>query len=509
MQVLNRASEGLKRNYTVLISPEEIDETFVKKLKEKASKIRMDGFRPGKVPLDLIKRLHGEQIRRETVKDLIKEVSQKIIRDEGILISFDFQTSILKEHDKGIEYALNFEAIPTVDLKPVSDIKLTRYIAEIGDKELSEFFDNIRKNHKNWIDQPEDTIAEDGDEVSVSLSATIKVKKNEENISTDMKIVIGDPSIMPDFWQPLMGKKAGDVVDFSVTYSKAVENKKLAGKTVNYKAVVNKIAKSTEFELNDDFAKHLGYEDFSKLKEWALTKLREHYDEISQGVLKRTLLEKISDMYDFEVPENMFRIEHADVRKQLVAEAARLKKPMSEAVEQGCVSIATTRVRLGFIVAEISKKNKITVSSEEIAQGIRNLASLYPGHEQEIWNLYSRGAGVNAIVGPILEDKVVEYLLSNITIDEETCSTEKLKELDEETFDFFKDNSNSAGSESDKASDTLEESENDSAEEKKEEHRKTEKAEKQVKKSKETKAETEETAEKKKTSAKKTSSKKH
>lgn len=441
MQVLDRASNGLKRNYTVLISPNEVEEAFVKKLVEKASKIRMDGFRPGKVPLDIIKRLQGEQIRKEAVQELIKAISQKIIKDEGVVVSFNFHTSITKEDEKGLEYSLQFETIPLVDVSPVLGIQLTKYMAETGDKEINDIFDDIRKNHKKWVDQPEETCAEDGNEVSVSLDAKIKVKRNEENIGTDMKIVIGDPNIMDDFWKPLIGKKAGDVVNFSVTYSKQVENKKLAGKTVEYTASVKKVAKATEYELDDEFAKDLGYENFSKLKEWAEERVKARFEELSQSVLKRNLLEKMSEMYTFDVPENMFNIEHADVRRQLLAEAERLGKPMSEAVEKGCRDIASSRVRLGFIVAEISKQNHITVSRGEIAKGIGQLASLYPGHEKAIWDMYSHGAGLNTVVGPILERKVVDYLFKNIKIDEEKCTPQQLIDMDEETFDFFQDES--------------------------------------------------------------------
>lgn len=441
MQVLNRASDGLKRDYTVLVSPEEIEEAFVNKLKEKAATVRMDGFRPGKVPLDIVKRLQGDQIRREAVQELLKSVSQGIVKEEGVLISFDFYTSILKEDENGIEYSLKFETIPTVDVTPVSAIELTKYVAEITEDDIKEVFDNMREHHKKWVEQPEDTVAGDGDRVSVALAAKIKVKRNEENISTDMEITIGDPNIMEEFWKPLVGKKAGETVEFSVTYSKHIDNKKLAGKTIEYTADVKKISKATEYELDDEFAKSFGQEDFSKLHEWAENRVKANYEEMSEGVLRRNLLEKISEMYDFDVPDNMFQIEYADVRRQLSAEAERLGKPMSEEVEKGCKDIAYSRVRLGFVVAEVSKQNKMTVSREEVAAGIRSLAALYPGHEKAIWDMYSHGAALNAIVGPILERKVVDYLFKNIKITEQKCTTKELIDMDEETFDFFKDNS--------------------------------------------------------------------
>lgn len=447
MQITDRTSDGLKRNYTVLISPEEIEEAFTKRLRERASKSRMDGFRPGKVPINVIKRLQGEQIKAEATKDLVRSISQQIIKGEHVLLSFDFKTGIKKQDENGLEYSLQFETVPTVDPTPVFSIELKKYVAEITEKEITEIFDGIRKEHKKWVECSEEALAEGGDKVHVELIAKVGIKHSKnsksgkENISTDMDIVIGDPNIVENFWKPLVGKKVGDVADFSIAYPKTIGNKNLAGKVVSCEANIKKISRPMEYELDDEFAQSLGYENFSKLHEWAKERAAGHYEEISRGVLKRNLLEKISDLYDFEVPKNMFDIEFADVHRQLTNEAVRLGKPMSAEAEKECESIAASRVRLGFVVAEISKRNNITVSRPEIASEIKKLAAMYPGREKAIWNMYSHGAALSAVVGPILERKVVDFLFKSIKVVTETCTAAQLIAKDEETFDFFKDDS--------------------------------------------------------------------
>lgn len=439
MKILDRASDGLKRSYTVLVSPQEIEDAFVAKLKERAAKTKMAGFRPGKVPVEVVRRMYGEAMRAEAVKSLLSDTSNKIIKGDKLSVSFDFSTKVLKEDEKGIEYSLKFEILPKIDIKDISSFEITKHVAEITDKEINAIFDGIRENHKNWIEESEKANAKDGNKVSVDLLAKIKLKNRKNNIANNVDIVIGDQNVMDAFWKPLIGKKVGDVVDFTVSYPKDLKDKNLAGKKVEYSATVKKISKATEYELDDTFAKSLGYDDFSKLHAWAKARAASQYEQMSKGIMKRDLLEKMADLYDFSIPDNMLDIEFAEVKRQIEVEAKKLDKEMTNKVEEECRKIAASRVRLGFVVAEVAKQQKINVTKEEIGAEIRNIASLYPGHEKAIWDIYSHGAALNALVGPILEEKVVNFLFGIVKTKEKKCSVKELVDLDEETFDFFKE----------------------------------------------------------------------
>lgn len=459
MKILNKTSDGLKRNYTVLVSPEEVENAFVEKLKERASKTNMHGFRPGKVPVDVIRRMYGDSMRAEAVQNLISTTSKKIINDEKLSVSFDFSTGIIKDDSKGVEFSLKFEIVPTVDVKDISSLTLTKHVAEVTEKEIDSIFDEIRKNHKNWVEESAKAKAKDGNKVSVDLLAKMKLKNNKNGIANNLDIVIGDRNVMEDFWKPLIDKKVGDVVDFVVNYPKGLKDKNLAGKKIEYSATIKKISKAAEYELDDEFAKSLGYEDFKKLHAWADARAKAHYEQLSKSVLKRDLLEKMSELYNFEIPDNMFDVEYKEVHRQLTAEANKLGQTMSKQAEEECKKIAASRVRLGFVVAEVSREQKISVSKEEIAAEIRNIAAMYPGHEKAIWDMYSRGAALNAIVGPVLERKVIDYLFSVIKTKEKKCSAKELVDLDEETFDFFKESAESSKGKSKKAVEKTEKAE--------------------------------------------------
>jgi trigger factor len=256
-----------------------------------------------------------------------------------------------------------------------------------------------------------------------------------------MEIVIGDNNVIEDFWRPMIGKKVGEVKELIINYPKNMNDKTLSGKSIEYSATIKKILMATEHKLDEVLAKSLGYEDFQELYEWAKSTCVARYDQMSRDILKRELLEKISNMYDFDVPKNMLDIELSEVKRQIKEEAHRLKKEMTPEIEAECIKIAERRVRLGFVVAEISKKKNIVVSREEISRSIRNIAAMFPERTQEILELYSRKEAFNAVAGPILEAKVIDFLFGIVKIEEKTCSIEDLIAFDEETFDFFKDES--------------------------------------------------------------------
>ena len=191
--------------------------------------------------------------------------------------------------------------------------------------------------------------------------------------------------------------------------------------------------------MDDEFAKSIGYEDLEKAKTWARDRALARYEHISKDIMKRDLMDVITDMYDFEVPTNMIEAETREVVRQIKMEAERLKKEFTPEIEEECREIAIKRVRLGFIVAEIAKREKIQVSRNEVNQAIRNIAMMYPGQEKSIFDIYyNHPEAASAVIGPILESKVVDQLLDKLELTEKKCSAEELVAIDEEPFDFFK-----------------------------------------------------------------------
>lgn len=440
MKVLSRTADGLKRCYNVLIAPEEIEQEKASKLREVAKEIKMDGFRPGRVPVDVAHRLYGNRIDTEAKNAVVNNSAKKILADEKLAISFSYATDIVREDKDGIEFTLKFELIPSFELYDFSKINIIKHVVDVTEKDALEVLENIRKASTNWKEDEKAKKVTEGQKVVIDLNMLTKLKKHKEDKVENLDIVIGDESLVDDFWKHLVGAKIGDTVEFDIAYPNDFGDKNLAGRKVHYSALIKKIYKAEEFKMDDEFAKAIGYEDLEKAKTWAKDRAVARYDYISKDIMKRDLMDKITEMYDFEVPSNMIEAEEKEVVKQIKMEAARLNKEFTPEIEKECREIAIKRVRLGFVVAEIAKREKIYVARSEINQAIRNIAAMYPGQEKSIFDMYrNHPEAASAIVGPVLEGKVVGHLLDKLSPKEEKCSAEKLIAIDEEPFDFFKD----------------------------------------------------------------------
>ena len=451
MKVLSRTSDGLKRCYNVLITLEEVEQVKANKLREIAKKVKMDGFRPGKVPLDVVNRLYGESVTAESKQTAIDNTAKKILSDEKLSISFNYVTNIVKEDKKGIEFEMKFELIPSFELCDFSKIEIVKHTVDIPEEEVTKILEDVRKSAKNWKEDAKSKKVTEGQKIVIDLNMLSKIKKHKNEKIEDLEIIVGDETLVDDFWKHLIGAKIGDTVEFDINYPENFSDHALAGKKIHYSAVVKKIFKGEEFNMDDEFAKAIGYENLEKAKTWAKSRAVAKYDYISKDIMKRDLLDKITEMYDFEVPSNMIDAEEREVVRQIKMEAERLKKEFTPEIEKECREIATKRVRLGFVIAEIAKREKIRVSRNEVVQAIKNIAMMYPGQEKSIFDMYyNRPEAASAIIGPVLENKVVEYLLGEISKKEKKCSVEELVAIDEEPFDFFKDNNSGAKTKSTK-----------------------------------------------------------
>ena len=439
MKVLDRTSDGLKRSYSVLLTSDELEKANVAKLQEIASKIKLDGFRPGKVPVSVVKRMYGDSLIEDAKKSAIDSAANQIIKEEDLKISFKFVTDIVKEDENGIEFSLKFELIPEFDLKDHSELVVPKYIVEVSEDEINKSAKDILERFPRYEDDADAKEVAEGQRVRIDMKMLSNIgKKGDANIES-FDIDIGDKTLIDDFWKHLVGMKVGETKEIDIQYPKDFADKSLADKKIHYAITIKSILKKKDEQLDDEFAKSIGHESIASFKEWLKNTLKSQNDYLAHEVSKRELLDKLSDMYDFPIPSNMLEIERHEVEKQLRKEAPKYNKEFTEEMAAECAKIAEKRVRLGFIVASIAKVENVKVTNKEIAASIKNIAMMYPGREKEIYKLYNSPEAVNAVVGPILENKVVELLIQKVKIEEKNCTAEELKAIDEEPFDFFKD----------------------------------------------------------------------
>ncbi|MDR3151401.1 MAG: trigger factor, partial [Holosporaceae bacterium] len=371
---------------------------------------------------------------------LVSSTANGVFKNENISRYVGFHCNIIKNDESGLEFTMNFEIIPSVDLKDLSGIEIKKYIAEITDNEIDDVLIAIMKYKKKWLEEPEDAVVELNHKVSITVRTKTKLKKQVESKPDDIDIVVGNEYINEELWKPLLGAKASETREFLISYPKNIEDKALAGKTAECSVTIKKIFRQAEYEMDDEFAKDIGYTDLVEAREWAKAEATETYENMSRSIAKVKLLEIISNMFDFAVPNSMLDFEYPRVLEQITQEAKKLDKKMTPAIDEECRKIARDRIRLGLVIAKIADENGIAVNEAEVSEAVRSLTTKYPMFKEKLLRLYANDkAALSTLIGTILEDKVVDFLMSKIKIEEEKCSVKELVALDEEEFDFFKD----------------------------------------------------------------------
>ncbi|MDR1560968.1 MAG: trigger factor, partial [Holosporaceae bacterium] len=281
MKIVDKTSESLKRSYNIFVSREELDASVDDLLQEKAKKARLDGFRPGKVPLDIIRRMYGESASLESKKTSITRAAKKVLQDENLAVSINYTTDIVKEDENGLEFVMKFEVIPEFKLKDISKLEVEKLIPEIDEKEADGLLEAIRKEHKNWQEDKLAKKVEKEQKIIIDLYCLQNEKNKKDRKISDLEIIVGESDLVDDFSKHFLGAKISETREFSINYPTNFKDKALAGKNIKHKAIVKKILKATEYELDNSFAKSLGYGDINKAKEWAKPFVVAKYSRIS------------------------------------------------------------------------------------------------------------------------------------------------------------------------------------------------------------------------------------
>lgn len=438
MKILDKTNNGLNWCYSIFIAAEDIKQAIRTQLENVAKKVRMDGFRPGKVPVHMIERMYGSSVRSEAIKGLISSAVNDVFAQDKINVSFNYSTDVVSEDEEGIKFELKFESLPTFEVKDFSDIHVNKYIVDLEEADIDRFLEDVRSGNKKW-EEADTKEAEEGDKIVLDLVIDAqKMKKFKQPPMNDIEIIVGDKELINGISQNLVGAKLGESREFDITYPENFADKTLAGKKINYIAHMKHIFVPKAYEMNDEFAIAIGKKDMAEAREWAKKVLQSKYEFMAKDFMRRDLLDCMENMYDFDVPQNMLNLEQNEVYESVKKEFLRAGKELPETLEADCKKVALRRVRLGFVVAEIAKRDNIYVTNEELNEAIRNIVFNYPGREREIFDRCIKDRSMlTAIKGPILENKVINYLFDLIKLDEVHCTSAKILEMDEELSDVF------------------------------------------------------------------------
>ena len=436
MQITETANEGLKRAYLITIPASEIDDRIKAEVKRIAPQVRMPGFRPGKVPANLVRKMHGEQLHAQVVNDTIQSSVDELMKDKGLRPAMQPTVALKDGYDQGkdAEIDVSLEILPEIDTPDVDGIKLERLVVPVDQSAIDETLQRIADQNKTFKDAAKTKKAAEGDQVIIDFVGSIDGVEFEGGKAEDAPLVIGSGTFIPGFEDQLKGVKTGDEKVVKVTFPEEYQAEHLAGKDAEFAVTVKAVKTPEDSKIDDEFAKNLGLESADKLRELVKAQMEQETAGLTRTQMKRQLLDTLAAGHDFPVPERMVEAEFEQIWAQLSQEAQREEDPEAamkeiESERDDYRRIAERRVRLGLLLSEIGQANGVQISSQEMSMLMQQAAQQYRPEDRERFMQFIQNEPMAAaqLRAPLYEDKVVDFLFEKAEIEEREVTREELE----------------------------------------------------------------------------------
>lgn len=435
MQIVETTNEGLKRAYTVTIPASEITARIEGEVKRMAPQIKMPGFRPGKVPANLVKKMHGPALHQEALQTSIKEAMDKLVSDKALRPAMQPDVSLGEGYEQGkdAELSVSLEVLPQIEAPSLDGLKLEKLTVPVTDEQVDESVERIAGQQKSY-EAEEGRAAEDGDQVVCDFVGKLDGEEFEGGKAEQQAIVIGSGRLIPGFEEQLIGAKAGEERTITVTFPEDYGAEHLAGKEATFDITVHEVKVPGETKIDDDFAKQLGLESLEQLRGLLKGQLEQETAGLTRTQMKRQLLDQLAAGHDFAVPPTMVEAEFEQIWQQLQQEAGSEEDPEAaraeiESEKDDYRKIAERRVRLGLLLSEIGQSNGVEVSAQEMQMLLQQAAQQYRPEDRQRFADYVRSDPMAAaqLRAPLYEDKVVDFLIEKAEVTEREVTREELQ----------------------------------------------------------------------------------
>jgi len=440
MQLTERRSEGLLRVYDVVVPAAELQQKLNAKIAEVQPRVRINGFRPGKVPASHIRKVYGPGMMQDIINDTVqrstKESMDKVraASEPSLEVKSDMEKVMAGQAD--LQFELSLEIMPDFEPIDLKSIAIKRPVAPVTDEQVEEHLADLARANRGFEDKS--GAAADGDAVTIDFVGKIDGEAFEGGSAEDAQVVIGAGRFIPGFEEQLIGANAGEERVLSVSFPADYGVAKLAGKAATFETKIKKVQGPKQGAPDDDWAAQIGFESLNALKDALKQRIESEHNQQSRAKAKRALFDKLDAEHDFELPPRMVDSEFNQIWRQIEADrAAGRLDPSDEGKSDDDLraeyrDIAERRVRLGLLLAEIGRRHKIEVTDQEVNQAIIAQARQFPGQEQQIFQAYQRNPQLVAQVrAPLYEEKVVDYILELVAVTNETVTREALFAEDE------------------------------------------------------------------------------
>ncbi len=442
MQVTQTHSDGLRHEFKIVVPASDLEARLDNRVSEIKDTVRLNGFRPGKVPPAHLKKIYGRSLMAEAIEALVRETNAKIVTDNGFKLAMEPKVTLPEGKDEiesvftgqsDLSYTVALEVLPPITLADFKGIKIERPVAEVTAAEIDEAVSRIANQNRPFSARADGGKVASGDRVTISYAGKIDGEAFEGGTGDDIVVNVGSNTFIPGFEEQLIGMAAGEARTVNVRFPNNYLAEKLAGKDAVFEVTAKSIEAPGEVTIDDAFAKSLGLETLDKLKDAIKDRLTREHAAASRQKLKRVLLDRLDELHKFDAPPTMVEDEFNNVWKTVLSDLESSGKSFAdegtteEKAKAEYRAIADRRVRLGLVLAEIGEKNNIKVNDEELSRAAADRARQFPGQEQQVWEYYRKNPqALASLRAPIYEEKVVDFIVELASVTDKPVSRDEL-----------------------------------------------------------------------------------
>jgi len=424
MKVTVDSKKGLKTNLKVFVDKKTIDDKIGARLIELSKTVNLKGFRPGKVPVDILKKQFGKAVYGEILEKVLKETSTKALEEKKIKVVGQPKLD-LKSHGEGkdLNYTLEVDELPSIKMQPLESIKFNDYEISVTENETKKRIDEIAKNQNNFTDKNKNDSAQEGDLVIFDYNATIENRSFEGGEGKNTQITLGKDLFIKGFDKQLLGCKKDQEKEVIITLPENYPKKEFANKKANFKCKILNLKKPEPVKIDDQFAKTLGAKDLNNLKELVTNQIQNQYKMNLDALSKERILDQIEKLHKIDLPDNLVQQELALISQGLKKEEAEKNKKESE-------KIAKKRVKLGLILNELGEKNNLKVDEQELKNEIQKQVQSMPGQQKQVLQYYEKNPSAAASLrGTIYEEKIINLIKEKSKKIKKTISIKEAEDI--------------------------------------------------------------------------------
>lgn len=440
MQVQEITNQGLKREFAVTIPQADVAKYVADKLQEIGKEARVDGFRPGKIPMPVLKQKFGERVRAEVVEETVSNSVQKTLNERNLRPAMQPQVEMVTfAEGKDLEYKLAVEILPEIQPMDFAKLSFEKPVVTVADSAVEAAITRVAKNLKEPEPIAKPRAAKLGDVAVIDFDGSVDGERRPGMKAEDHRLELGSKSFIDTFEDQIVGMKPGEAKDITVKFPDDYHATELAGKKAVFAVTVKELREHAALTLDDELAKQIGFDSIAKLRERVATDIGADYQSLARNVLKRQLMDKLAAAHDFALPAGLIEAEFNAIWQQVQQQktrgqlSAEDKSKSDEQLQKDYRAIAERRIRLGLLLAEVARRDKVEVNPNDLRNAMIAEAQRYPGQEKAVIEYYTKTQGaLERLRAPLLEEKTVDHILSKAKVTEKTVTIDELTKLAEQ-----------------------------------------------------------------------------